>query len=88
MFAEFDATISNVFAPRPAPVIQRINPAIPMPPTPPMPKHEDLQNENIDDRGTETSYNHSSVPAHDLIKPRQGFLPTIDTNSMAVLAQM
>ncbi|KAG0316116.1 anaphase-promoting complex subunit cdc27 [Linnemannia gamsii] len=87
MFTEFDATIANVFAPRPVPVIQRIKPVIPNPPTPPIPKHEDLQNENIADT-IEASYNQSCIPAHDLIKPRQGFLPTIDTNSMAVLAQI
>ncbi|KAF9151935.1 anaphase-promoting complex subunit cdc27 [Linnemannia schmuckeri] len=88
IFTEFDATIANIFAPRSIPVIQRVKPVISNPPTPPIPKHEDLQDENIGDTITETSYNQSSVPANDLIKPRQGFLPTIDTNSMAVLAQI
>lgn len=88
IFAEFDTKIANVFAPRPVPAIQRVRPTIPNPPAPPIIKLEDLQNENINDTATEPSFNQSSVPAHDLIKPRQGFLPTIDTNSMAVLAQM
>ncbi|KAG9072639.1 hypothetical protein KI688_000410 [Linnemannia hyalina] len=88
IFAEFDATIANVFASRPVLVIQRVKSAMPNPPAPPIIKLEDLQDENINETATEPSYNQSSVPAHDLTKPRQGFLPTIDTNSMAVLAQI
>ncbi|KAF9294222.1 anaphase-promoting complex subunit cdc27 [Linnemannia elongata] len=88
IFAEFDATIANVFAPRPVTAIQRVKPAIPNPPASSIIKLEDLQDENINDTANEPSYNQSSIPAHDLIKPRQGFLPTIDTNSMAVLAQI
>ncbi|KAF9146958.1 anaphase-promoting complex subunit cdc27 [Mortierella sp. GBA39] len=88
IFAEFDATIANVFASRPVLVVQRVKSAMPSPPVPPIIKLEDLQDENINDTATEPSYNQSSVRAHDLIKPRQGFLPTIDTNSMAVLAQI
>ncbi|KAG0070181.1 anaphase-promoting complex subunit cdc27 [Linnemannia elongata] len=88
IFAEFDATIANVFAPRPVTAIQRVKPAIPNQPASSIIKLEDLQDENINDTAIEPSYNQSSIPAHDLIKPRQGFLPTIDTNSMAVLAQI
>ncbi|KAF9910808.1 anaphase-promoting complex subunit cdc27 [Linnemannia zychae] len=87
IFSNFDSTVVNVFLPRPVPVIPRSRSTLPNPTVPPIPKHEDVQDENIGD-AAESSYNQTSVPANDLIKPRQGFLPAIDNNSMAVLAQI
>ncbi|KAK3842867.1 MAG: hypothetical protein J3R72DRAFT_441879 [Linnemannia gamsii] len=89
LFTEFDSTIANVFVSQPMLVFPRARPTLPNPPpTPPIPRHDDLQDENIDDTAAGPSFNQSSIAVRDLIKPRQGFLPSIDNNSMAVLAQI